>query len=616
MKIRAYMLSLMLAASCVMSGCAGQGNAEVLSETLADTKGEEQVTQGEGSVATIAAGPSVMDTSEMFSDRDKEIGYDESDSVTITLQGDTASASSDKVTIDGSEITITEEGTYVVSGTLNDGSIVIETADDKKIQLVLNGASIASSDSAAIYVKESDKVFITTVAGTQNTLTNNGEYVQTDDNAVDGVIFSKADLTLNGEGALCITSEYGHGVVSKDDLVVTSGTYDITVSGHGLAGKDSVRIANGDFTLNVAQDAIHTSNSEDAEKGFVYIADGNFQIVAQDDAIHAESKLLIENGNINITECYEGLEAIAIDVVGGNINITASDDGLNAAGGNDQSGNETGWGMMDTNADAYVNIAGGVLYVNAEGDGLDSNGNLYVSGGEIYVVGPRNSGNGALDYAIDGQISGGTFVATGMSGMAMNFGSNSTQGSIMNTSSITLPAGSVIELTDSTGNVLLNYTTEKECNSVVISCPEIEKDQTYTLKMGDETTEIQMTDIIYGASHGMGGGQGGFGGGKGGFGGRGQGGQNGERPDMSQMPEGMQNGEMPELPEGMESGQMPEGMELPEGMEPGQMPEGMELPEGMQNGEMPQPPEGMEMPNGQMPQRPEQQSSTAQNTNA
>lgn len=605
MKIKAYILSLMLAVSCVMSGCAQQSNnSEAVSETIVGQGSQNQVSQGQGSAATAVAGPSIMDTSEMFSDRDKEIGYDESASVTITLEGDTATASSDIVTIDGSTINITEEGTYVVSGILNDGSIVIETADDKKVQLVLNGASITSRDSAAIYIKESDKVFITTGAGTENVLTNSGEFVQTDDNTVDGVIFSKGDLTLNGEGNLRIETEYGHGVVTKDDLVITSGTYVINASNHGLAGKDSVRIANGDFTIDVEGDAIHASNTQDTEKGYVYIAGGSFQIASGDDAVHAETKLLVEGGDLNITECYEGLEGLTIDVTGGNINIVASDDGLNAAGGNDQSGNEAGWGMMDTNADAYVNIAGGSLYVNAEGDGLDSNGSLYVSGGETYVVGPRNSGNGAMDYAISGQISGGTFVATGMSGMAMNFDSSSTQGAIMNNSATSLPVGSVIELTDSTANVLLSYTTEKECNSVVISCLGIEKDQTYTLKIGEETTDIQMTDIIYGASNGMGGGfggQGGFEGGKGGFGGgRGQGGQKGERPDMSEMP----SGEVPELPEGMElpEGEMPQ---MPNGEMP-EFPEGMELPEGG----MPQ------MPNGQMPQSSEQQSSSEQNTNA
>lgn len=535
MRARAYILSLMLAASCVMSGCAQQGSSGVLSETLAGAEEQTQATQGQGSAATAAASPTIMDTSEMFSDRDKEVGYDESTSVTITLQGDTATASSDIVAIDGSTISITEEGTYVVSGNLNDGSIIIETPDDKKVQLVLNGASITSNDSAAIYIKESDKVFITTVAGTENVLTNNGEFVQTDDNTVDGVIFSKADLTLNGEGGLRVETEYGHGVVSKDDLVVTSGTYEITASGHGLAGKDSVRIANGEFALNVTQDAIHASNAEDTEKGYVYIVGGNFQIAAQDDAIHAETKLLIENGDINITECYEGLEAVAIDVIGGNINIVASDDGLNAAGGNDQSGNESGWGMMDTNVDAYINIAGGVLNVDADGDGIDSNGSVFVSGGETYVAGPRNSANGALDYGINAQISGGAFVATGMSGMAMNFGSNSTQGSILHNVANTMEEGTIIELTDASYNVLLSYSTTKECNSVVISCAGIEKDQAYSLKMGEETTEIQMTDIIYGASDGMGGV---FGGGKGGFGGgRGQGGQNGERPDKGEMPQ-------------------------------------------------------------------------------
>lgn len=587
MKKRAYILSLMLAASCVISGCAQQSsNTGVISENLAG-----QMSQGQGSAATAEAAPSVMDTSEMFSDRDKEIGYDESTSITITLNGTTATSSSDIVGIDGSTITITEEGTYVVSGTLNDGSIIIEASDDAKIQLVLNGADITSTDSAAIYIKEADKVFVTTAAGTTNNLSNVGEFVQTDDNNVDGVIFSKADLTLNGAGTLKLETNYGHGVVSKDDLVVTSGNYEITASGHGLAGKDSVRIANGDFVIDVDKDAIHASNTDDADKGFVYIAGGDFQIVAGDDAVHAETDLLVEGGNLDITECYEGLEGLTIDVLGGTINIVASDDGLNAAGGNDQSGKESAWAMMDTNSDAYIHIAGGVLHVNAQGDGIDSNGYLYVSGGETYVAGPTNSGNGALDYALDAQISGGIFVAAGMSGMAMNFGSSSTQGSILYNCKSTLAAGSVIELTDASGNVLISYTTEKDCNSVVLSCAGIEKGQTYTLKMGDESTSIEMTDIIYGSSNGMGG-MGGFGG----FGG-GKGGKDGSRGDGDQRFENsngeMPSGEVPELPEGME---MPEG-EMPSGEAP-ELPEGMEMPEGgMPNGEMPQ---GGQMPGGQM----------------
>ena len=178
----------------------------------------------------------------------------------ITLSGGSASSDSDAVQISGSTVTITDEGTYILSGTLNDGMIVVSAEDTDKIQLVLDNVEITSSDSAAIYVLEADKVFITTASGSENSLANGGEYVAIDDNNIDAVIFSKSDLTLNGAGTLTINAAAGHGVVSKDDLVLTSGAYTITAASQGLSGKDSVRIANGTYTITSGKDGIHAEN--------------------------------------------------------------------------------------------------------------------------------------------------------------------------------------------------------------------------------------------------------------------------------------------------------------------------------------------------------------------
>lgn len=164
--------------------------------------------------------------------------------------------------ISGSTVTITDEGTYILSGTLNDGMIVVSGEDTDKIRLVLDNVEIKSSDSAAVYVLEADKVFITTASGSENTLANGGEYAAIDDNNIDAVIFSKSDLTLNGAGSLTIDAAAGHGVVSKDDLVLTSGTYNITAASHGLSGKDSVRIANGTYTITSGKDGIQAENTD------------------------------------------------------------------------------------------------------------------------------------------------------------------------------------------------------------------------------------------------------------------------------------------------------------------------------------------------------------------
>lgn len=452
---------------------------------------------------------------EMFTDRDKEIGYDEESSAVITLVDDQSACESDAVQIDGNTVTITDEGTYILSGELTDGMVIVEAEDTDKIQLVLNGVEITSAESAAIYVRSADKVFITTASGSDNVLANSGTYTAIDDNNIDAVIFSKDDLTLNGAGTLTIQAAAGHGVVSKDDLVLTSGTYEITAEKHGLSGKDSVRIAEGNYSITSGKDGIHASNTDDTSVGFIYIAGGSLEIAATDDGLHADSTLTIEGGTIHVAESYEGLEGLSIDIAGGNTDVTASDDGLNAAGGNDSSGFEGGGGdMFAAEEGAYIHISGGTLHVNASGDGIDSNGDVTISGGETYVSGPVNGGNGTLDYAGEGVISGGILVAAGSSEMAQNFGESSTQG-VMMVNVDTQAAGSTVSLADSNGNELVSWTADKEYSSVIVSCPEVTEGATYSLTTGTSTQEITMDSLVYGSS-GMGGGMGGPGGGNGG----------------------------------------------------------------------------------------------------
>lgn len=457
-----------------------------------------------------------LDTSDMFSDRDKEVGFDENSDIHIALNGDTASCESDAVQITGSTVTITDEGTYILSGTLNNGSIVVDAENTDKLQLVLNGVDITCETSAGIYVKQADKVFITLASGTTNQLETTDEFVAIDDNNIDAVIFSKDDLTLNGSGSLALNCASGHGIVSKDDLVFTGGNYQINVSNHGISSKDSVRIAAGNFEITAGEDGIHSENDDDATLGFVYIADGNVNINVGDDGIHAGNQVLIENGTINITESEEGIEGMTVDIAGGNITVNSNDDGLNATDG---SSNATAVNApanpFEVTENAYIKVSGGILKVTAYGDGIDSNGAFYVTGGEVYVSGPENSGNASLDYASTGTITGGIFVAAGPSGMAMNFGNGSTQGTMLVNLDTAKQAGSTITLTDASGCQLVSFSPETKYNCVIVSTPDIQIGNTYTLKAGEESTEIEMTDTIYG-SGGMGGqipgGHGGMGG--------------------------------------------------------------------------------------------------------
>lgn len=452
----------------------------------------------------------VYSEEEMFTKRDKKTEYDESSATAIVCENTKVTCDSTAVTISDNQAVITKEGTYVISGTLTNGQLVVDVDKSEKVQLVLNGVSLNCDTSAAIYIKQADKVFITLAQGSENVLSNKEEYVAIDDNNIDAVVFSKEDLTLNGEGSLTIQAAYGHGIVSKDDLAITGGTYEINAKKHALCGKDSVRISDGTFHFVCGKDGVHAKNKDDESLGFVYIVGGVFEIESEDDGMHASQDMIIQGGTIHINQCYEGIEGRTIVISDGDIAICAKDDGLNAANSistnsktseeendNTQSKAMLGGGMDEVDESCSITIEGGKLCIDASGDGVDSNGNLYVSGGETYVSGAENDGNGALDYAGEANITGGVFVAAGMSGMAQNFGEDSTQGTMLVNLTGDRVQGEML-LKDADGNTILSYTPQKSYNSIVISHPSIEKDKTYTVEAGGESTEVEMTALVYG----------------------------------------------------------------------------------------------------------------------
>ena len=457
-----------------------------------------------------AMSDAAIDITDMFTKRDLAGNYDESEAVKITLSGKTAACNSSNVQIEDGVVTIKAAGVYVLSGTLTDGTIVVDAGDDDKVQLVLDGVSIMAADYAAIYAKNADKVFVTLAEGAGNSLTVSGDYVQTDDNNVDAVIFAKCDLTLNGTGSLTVKDNTGHGIVSKDDLVVTGGTYTIYSQDHCLNGKDSVRIADGTFNLSCDEDGIHAGN-DDQQDGYVYIEGGDINISVGDDALHAEGLLIITGGDIDVSKSCEGVEGYKILVTGGDIDVVSSDDGFNAAGGSSGSGyNMMFWSgpdmggvYMDADSDAYIFITGGTININADGDGIDSNGCIGITGGSVYVLGPSDNGNGAMDYGICAAITGGEIVAVGGSGMAQGFGDESTQCSALVNFDEWIDAGETITLTNSDGKEVLSYKADKKFNSVVISTSDMKQGGIYTLTVGDQGSTFTLDDITY--SEGSGG---------------------------------------------------------------------------------------------------------------
>lgn len=554
----------------------------------------------ENSSSTNTADVSFAQTdADMFTDRDGRTEYNETGSVYIKFNGSSIECSSSAVKISGTTVTITDEGTYILSGTLDDGMVIVDAEETDKPQLVFDGVTINCSTSAPIYILESDKVFITLADNSENVLSSGDEFIAIDDNNIDAAVFSKQDLTFNGNGTLTVSSPAGHGIVSKDDLVFTGGTYNITSASHGLDANDSVRISDTVITVDSGKDGIHAENNDDASLGFIYISSGTFNIESEgdgisagsyiqivsgtfdilsgggsvnaskqtsdgwgdygggggggmrpggrsgtsttatasseestsikglkaaggmlieggtfnidsaddsihsntsvtvnggtfyisagDDAFHADETLLINDGLIDISESYEGLEGLYITVNGGDIRIVSSDDGINAAGGTDSSGTggmRPGGDMFGggSNSKGTITINGGALYIKASGDGIDANGTLEITGGYVTVCGPTQGDTAVLDYDKTAVISGGTFVGTGSSMMAQTF-SSSTQG-VIALSVGNQSAGTLITVKDSSGNEIISYEPALSFAIVIISMPELNSGETYSVTVG------------------------------------------------------------------------------------------------------------------------------------
>lgn len=316
---------------------------------------------------------------------DQDAAYDESSATKITLTGASASISGNGASQKDGVVTIQQEGTYLVSGTLENGQLVVDAADTEKVQIVLQNVSIDCSDHAALFIKQADKVFLTLAEGTENTLSSGSSYALGDDDSnVDGVIFSRADLTMNGSGSLAVNAAYKHAVVSKDDLVVTGGQYAIKAeNGGGLYGKDCVKITGGAFTIATGTDAIQANNAEKADQGYVYISGGTFDLTAGTDAVQAETVLRIDGGTFQITSG------------GGSANASIDKSGKDSPGwgmwgpqseqnpSQDAESTDTSDSAKGLKAGASLSLRGGTFSINSSDDSIHSNGTVTITGGTL-----------------------------------------------------------------------------------------------------------------------------------------------------------------------------------------------------------------------------------------
>ena len=386
MKKKSLRITVMAVAICVILGTWAAAFAKAETEKAgtaaqaAATIQTDAVSAG-ASVVAVSTGTAIFQRSDLFTDRDLLQTADLSKAVTYTVA-------------DGQDIAITAAGTYVLTGSARNVTVTVEADKEDKVQLVLEGLDLTNDDAPAIYVKSADKVFVTTA--TDSALSVTGSFVKDGDTNLDGVIFSKSDLTLNGTGTLTVASSK-NGVVGKDDLKVTGGTYVISANKKALEANDSIRIADGVLELTAGTDGLHAENDEDDTTGYIYIGGGTVAIRCGDDAIHATSVVQVDGGDLTISAA-EGIEATYVQLNGGTVSITSSDDGINAA-------------QKSSAYRATVEINGGDIAIvmgAGDTDGVDSNGDIIVNGGTISV-----SGNSTFDYDGTAQYTGGTILANG-----------------------------------------------------------------------------------------------------------------------------------------------------------------------------------------------------------
>ena len=326
---------------------------------------------------------------DMFTKRDYEIEYSKEDSIVIQLNGDSATASDNSVKINGSTVTITKDANYIISGTLENGMIIVNAPDTAKIQIVLDNVNITSKESSPLYILEADKVFLTTASNSVNTLSSGDSFIPIDENNMDAAIYSKEDLTMNGAGTLVVNAPAGHGIVSKDDLVITSGTYTINAASHGLNANDSVRIVNAKINITAGKDGIHAENNEDTEEGFIYIASGTIEMEAEGDGMSAGANLQIENGTIRIV-AGGGYENGTKQSSGGWGGFMGGKGGF-GGGRPSQSASTTetddgSTSMKGLKSGKDMRIENGTFVIDCADDALHSNANLVINGGTFTIA--------------------------------------------------------------------------------------------------------------------------------------------------------------------------------------------------------------------------------------
>ena len=578
-KILTSATSVTLLAALALTGCSTTSNALASGTTAADSSVGTTATTSSATATDTAASSSSFSTNVKSGEKldvdthysEQDLSWDTSSETAIDLSNPTAT---DGVTVEDGTLTITKAGTYKLSGEYQ-GQIKVETADSDAVRLVLDNANITNSSGAALNVVNADEVILYSASGTTNTISDGADYTATGEDDPDAVVYSKADLTIAGEGTLKVNGNHEDGIHTSDGLVIASGTLEVNAVNTGIKGKDYVDILGGTINVTAQQDGIKSTNDTDEGQGWTRLSNGTVTVNAGDDGFKASRVVEISGGSLTVEQSDEGIEAQYINVSGGDVNVTSADDGMNASlktsdsestdssantsdtanqqqnnqqqgslpggqqngtsnqqqqgtgqppamSGTSQDGTSqngtTGTGQQGMGQppqggmpgggggtfeviDAAINVSGGNITVNAEGDGIDSNGVTTLSGGTLIVNGPSQGGNAALDTNGDLLLNGATVLSGSTADMFEAPSTNSTSGYLKLTNSSGFEQGSTVQVADSSGKVVANYkVTKSNVQLVLVSSSSIVKGQSYTVYTTTSAVDSNAASLASGAT--------------------------------------------------------------------------------------------------------------------
>jgi hypothetical protein len=467
----------LLSFAIALSAC-GAGDAEtssalsaataVATTTTEDAATESATTEG-AATASVAVDPSSLPEKASYSEKDLASDWTDDSATKIVLSGDAATVYGDGASVDDGVVTIAAGGTYVLNGSLANGSIVVDAPETDDVRLILNGVDIASSSGAALYIKEAEKTIVTLAADTDNFVSDGASYVF-EDGATDepsAVVFSRSDLTFNGEGSLTVQGNYKDGIASKDDLKIVSGAITVKAVDDGLVGRDLVAVRDGSITVEAGGDGVKSTNEEEAGKGHIAIEGGSFAIVAGGDGLQSAASIRVDggdfkaltgggsaNGPAHASNDFGGRSAAApatttetetdatsmkafkatanLSVMGGAFDLDSADDGLHAGGGIAIVAGELKIASGDDgiHADASIAIAGGVVDIAKSYEGIES-AVIELAGGDIRIVASDDGVNVSGGADGSGMGGGDEFAAVEGDGLDSNGSAVMTDGTVL-----------------------------------------------------------------------------------------------------------------------------------------------------------------------------------------